>query len=188
MEDQKINVKKEKDQKSKERYLKKSREMAIRRENPFSLFQDIDRYFNDLSRNLFDSWFWPTEGLKRKPFFHRILEDIPYFRTPLANVIENDIDFIITAELPGLDKSNVDILIHDDVLEIKGKLTEEKKDDLEGELVRKEYRSSSYYRCFKLPENIDSDKIEARLENGILNISIPKKAGNKQAIKKIEIT
>jgi len=188
MSDQKVSIKKNKDETSSEGESMKTREIAIRRNNPFSLFQDIDRYFNDLSRNLFDSWFWPIERTRRKPIPFRLYEDTPHFRTPLTNVLESESNFIITAELPGLDKNDIEIFIRDGNLEIKGAMKQKKVEETGDELIRREYRSSSYFRCFKLPDNIDSDKIEANLENGILSVSIPKKVKEKEEIKKVQIS
>jgi HSP20 family protein len=72
-------------------------------------------------------------------------------------------------------------------LEIKGELKEEKKEEKEGQLVRREYRSSSYYRCFRLPDNIDESKIDASLNKGILTVKIPKVEPVVPERKKIEI-
>ena len=72
-------------------------------------------------------------------------------------------------------------------MEIKGEHKEEKKEEKEGQLVRREYHSSSYYRAFNLPENIDEDKIDANLEKGILTVKIPKVTPPEPEKKKIEI-
>ena len=181
-----IQVTKEKSKK-KEKETKEPRELAIKRERPFSLFQEMDRYFSDLSRSLFDDWGWPFRSIRRYPLNLSVQETEPFFRTPLANVVEDEESYKIVAEMPGLNKNDITITIQDGNLEIKGEVKEEKKEEKEGNLVRREYHSSSYYRCFGLPENIIEDAIDANLENGVLNIKIPKVEPVKKEKKQIEI-
>jgi len=183
MTEKKVEVKKGKTSNNeKESDEKKSRELAIRRENPFSLFQEMDRMFDDLWRR-FDDMFWPFSRRRFEPIKW---EDVPIFRTPLSNITETDTEFNIKAELPGLDKGDIEITYDDGVLEIKGEQKEEKEEKEKG-YIRREFSSSSYYRAFQLPENIDPDKITANLDKGILNITIPKKEPEKKEKKKIEI-
>jgi HSP20 family protein len=179
-EEKKIDVKKEKKE-------QKSRELAIKRESPFSLFQKMDRYFEDLQRTFFNDWYWPSKFMKNRPLSLTAIETEPFFRTPLANITEDENSFRILTEIPGLEKNNIEITVIDGKLEIRGEIKEEKKEEKKGELIRKEFRSSSYYRCFNLPENIDEDAIDANLDNGVLRIKIPKKEGEKKEKKEIEI-
>jgi HSP20 family protein len=183
----KIEVKKKEKTNKEKQEDKKSREITVRRESPFSLFQEMDRMFNEMQRNFFNDWNWPFGRRRTRPFSLVIREDEPIFRTPLANITEEDDAFAITAELPGLDKGDIEITIQDGTLEIKGEVKEEKKEEKEGELVRREYRSSSYYRAFSLPDNIDENKIDANLEKGILKLKIPKVEPAVPEKKKIEI-
>ncbi|MFX1376314.1 MAG: Hsp20/alpha crystallin family protein [Promethearchaeota archaeon] len=186
-EGNKIEVKKEKKTKEEDKEGKKSRELSVRRESPFSLFQQMDRLFDDLNRNFFEDWYWPFRGRRRQPLSLIISENEPIFRTPLANINEDNENFIISAELPGLDKGDIEITLQEGKLEIKGEIKEEKKEEKEGKLVRREYRSSSYYRAFSLPENIDNDKVDANLDKGVLTIKIPKVEPPEPKKKKIEI-
>ena len=177
------------DKTKKKRLLKTqriTRELSVRRENTFSLFQQMDRLFDDLTGSIWNDW-WPFGYPKRRPLGLIIRDDEPLFRTPLSNIHESEDHFDITAELPGLDKGDIEITIQDNMLEIKGEVKEEKKEEKDGELVRREYHSSSYYRAFNLPENIDSDKIEANLEKGILKVTIPKVEPPEPEKKKIEV-
>ncbi|MFX1241942.1 MAG: Hsp20/alpha crystallin family protein [Promethearchaeota archaeon] len=182
---EKIDVKKKEKSKEAKKEDQKSREITVRRESPFSLFQEMDRLFNDMQRNFFEDW--PFGFKRQRPFSLIIRDDEPIFRTPLSNITESDGFFNISAELPGLDKRDIEIAIQDGTLEIKGELKEEKKEEKEGELVRREYRSSSYYRCFTLPDNIDENKIDASLDKGILTVKIPKVEPVVPEKKKIEI-
>ncbi|MFX1571882.1 MAG: Hsp20/alpha crystallin family protein [Promethearchaeota archaeon] len=180
-EDKKIDVKKGKVAK-KEVNEKKTRELAIRRESPFSLFQEMDRMFDNLWRN-FDESFWPFRRRRYEPIKW---EEVPIFRTPLSNITEDENNYKISAELPGLNKGDIEITFHDGMLEIKGEQKEEVKEDKKG-YVRREFSSASYYRAFSLPENINEDEIDANLDKGILSVRIPKKEPEKKEMKKIEI-
>jgi HSP20 family protein len=171
----KIDVKK-KEGKEEESKDEKSRELSLRRGNPFSLFQEIDKMFDDIWG---ESSMWPFR--RRRPIKW---EDIPYFRTPLTNITETDDSFNISAEIPGLDKGDIEITLQDGTLEIKGEQKEEKEEKEEG-YVRREYSSASYYRAFELPDNIKDDEIDANLDRGILKVTIPKKEPEPK--KKIEI-
>ncbi|TFF99720.1 MAG: Hsp20/alpha crystallin family protein [Promethearchaeota archaeon] len=163
----------------------KSRELSIRRDKPFSLFQEMDRMFDEVARS-FDDWFL---GPSRFPRIGDLMkkEEGPIFRTPLTNIKESDGEFEIAAEMPGLDKGDIEVSFHDGLLEIKGEIEEEEKEEEKGEVVRSEYRSSSYYRAFTLPENIDEDAIDANLEKGVLTVKIPKKEPEPVEKKKIEV-
>ncbi|MFX0028476.1 MAG: Hsp20/alpha crystallin family protein [Candidatus Hermodarchaeota archaeon] len=183
----KIDVKKKEKINEEKKEDKKTREITVRRESPFSLFQEMDRMFNEMQRNFFDDWYWPFGKRRNRPFSLIIREDEPIFRTPLANITEDDKAFAISAELPGLDKGDIEISIQDGTLEIKGEVKEEKTEEREGELVRREYRSSSYYRAFSLPDNIDENNIDANLDKGILTVKIPKTEPVKPEKKTIEI-
>jgi len=77
-EDKKIDIKKGKETK-KEKNESKSRELAIRRESPFSLFQEMDKMFDNLWRN-FDETFWPFRRRRYQPIKW---EEVPFYRTPL---------------------------------------------------------------------------------------------------------
>jgi HSP20 family protein len=162
----------------------KSRELSIRRDNPFSLFQEVDKMFDEMTRN-FSDWFAPS----RFPRFGDLMkrEEGPLFRTPLTNIKESDGEFEISAEMPGLDKGDIEVSLHDGLLEIKGEVEQEEKEEEEGEVVRSEYRSSRYYRAFTLPENIDEDEIDANLDKGVLTVKVPKKEPEPVEKKKIEV-
>ena len=192
VEDKKIEVKKE-HSKSEEEAKKEDlpqkdekREMIVQRSSPLSTFGTLDRFFNDMTR-WFDDFFWsPTRLWDFEPFSLKVFEDEPFFRTPLSNITEDDEGYHLTAELPGLEKGDLEITIHDGNLEIKGEKKEEIEDKKDG-YVRKEYSSSSYFRSFRLPENIEEEKINATLDKGILRLDLPKTELKEKEKKKIEV-
>ena len=178
-----IEIKGKEDTKEETKDDKKSRELTVRRESPFSLFQEMDRWFDDV----FDDFLWPFSRRRHNPF-NLVVRDIePIFRTPLTNIKESENHFDITAELPGINKGDIELTIQDGKLEIKGESKEETTEEVDGQSVRREFRSSNYYRAFNLPEYIDEDSIEANLEKGILKITIPKVKPPEPVKKKIEV-
>jgi HSP20 family protein len=164
-----------------------SRELSLRRERPFSLFQEMDRMFDDMTRDLSDWFYWPFDRNKWRLSSIKFPEEQRWFRTPLTNISEEKDGFNIKAELPGLDKGDIEINISDGVMEIRGETKDEQKEEKEGKFVRREYQSSSYYRAFNLPENVDEDTIDASFDSGILNIEIPKTEPKEPEKKNIEI-
>ncbi len=94
---------------------------------------------------------------------------------PAVNVKEDTDGFSLALAAPGYGKEDIEIKIDDNVLTISS----EKKEDAtakEGEkFTRKEFKYAAFKRTFTLPDTVDATKIGANYENGILNISIPKK-------------
>ncbi len=180
---EKIDIKSKEDTQEVGNDNKKSRELTVRRESPFSLFQEMDRWFDDV----FDDFLLPFNRRRHNPFNLIVRNTEPIFRTPLTNIHEAEDHFDITAELPGINKGDIELTIQDGKLEIKGETNEETTEEVEGQSVRREFRSSNYYRAFNLPEYIDEDSIEANLEKGILKIKIPKIKPPEPVKKKIEV-
>jgi HSP20 family protein len=106
---------------------------------------------------------------------------------PKVETSEDDKQFEISVELPGVDEKDVSVSVDDGVLTIKGEKKserEEKKKDYH--LTERSY--GSFQRSFQLPENANQDKISADFENGVLKIALPKAAGAKAGERKISIT
>ncbi len=102
-----------------------------------------------------------------------------------TDVKENEREYILTAEMPGFDKSEIDIEVNNDVLTIKGKRDEHYSEEREGYL-RKERNYGSFKRSFRL-DNIKDDNITASYENGILKLILPKTNMTTKHYKKIDI-
>lgn len=98
-----------------------------------------------------------------------------------ANIKEMEDHFLILLSIPGFNKSNVEILLENETLTIKGK--QELSQDVK--YLRKEFLPSVFNRSFTLPQDINQEEITANFEQGVLSIHIPK--GEKAQPKKIEI-
>jgi HSP20 family protein len=93
---------------------------------------------------------------------------------PKVNVYEYDDRVGIIAEIPGLDKNQLDVSVEDGVLTISGDKHSAFEDD-GAKVIRRELKASSFKRSFELGELLDGDNIEAKFKDGVLSISVPKK-------------
>ena len=94
-------------------------------------------------------------------------------RLPRTNVQETDDAYILSLEMPGLHKGDVEVNFENDTLIIKG----EKKTETTEEkgVVRREYRTMRYERSFNV-HGVARDHVSAKMENGILSVTLPKSA------------
>lgn len=95
---------------------------------------------------------------------------------PLANMSETNKEYRIELSVPGCKKEDFDIDIDNGVLTISSEKEEEKKDeDKDKNYFRREFSYSTFTRSFTLPDNVDESKINAHYDNGMLEVTIPKK-------------
>lgn len=90
-----------------------------------------------------------------------------------VEVSETDTAIDVKAALPGVKPEEVDISVQNDVLTIKGAHREETKEEKK-DYYRREIRYGSFHRALALPTGVDADKAEAKYENGILTLHLPK--------------
>ena len=139
---------------------------------PFeSLRNQVDRLFRDFET-----------GFPQLPFYRDIdtfwRGDVAFPVTPAVDVVEKENAFELTAELPGLDAKNIE-LVSDDVLTIKGEKNEEKEEKAKDRYVS-ERRYGSFRRSLQLPAGVDPAKIEASYKSGVLSVTLPKSAEAKK--------
>jgi HSP20 family protein len=94
---------------------------------------------------------------------------------PAVNVSETEKDFQLCLAVPGMDRKDFKVETIEDMLTISAEKEKEEKHQGNGHYNRREYNYSSWSRSFTLPENCDSNKIDAQYKNGELMIIIPKK-------------
>jgi HSP20 family protein len=92
---------------------------------------------------------------------------------PSANITETPKEFKLELAAPGLERKDFDIDVENHTLTISAEKEEEKKEE-KGEYSRKEYSFNSFSRSFTLPENIKEGNIDAKYENGVLKVTLPK--------------
>lgn len=93
---------------------------------------------------------------------------------PTADISENDKEYLVKAELPGVKKEDIKISLQEGMLTISGerKLEDEQKDENQ---IRIERFYGSFSRSFALPENVDGNNVRAESKDGLLLVHIPKK-------------
>ncbi len=92
---------------------------------------------------------------------------------PAVDILETDGAFVVTADLPGLNKDDIDVSIEDNVLTVSGERKFEKNED-EGTFRRVERSYGTFRRSFALPRGVDPSKVEAKFEDGVLTLNLPK--------------
>lgn len=111
-----------------------------------------------------------------KKFFGNDFEYYPsrlFESKALSNIIEEEDKYSIELSAPGFKKDDIKIEIDNDVLRISSDVEDENEEEKNG-YYRREFYKSSFERNFALPKNINKNKISASMEDGILNIDIPK--------------
>lgn len=102
-----------------------------------------------------------------------------------VDVYETATDVVVKAEVPGVEKENIDVTIQENTLVIKGEVKSESEVNEEG-YYRRELRTGSFYRAIPLPVEVNADEMVAKYENGVLTVRAPK-AEKKQVGKRINI-
>ena len=123
--------------------------------------------------------FWNNGGFFGAPFFNT-----PHL--PAVNVRETDKHFELTLAAPGFGKENFKITAEDGLLTINAEQQNTGHEEADN-YTRREFSSSSFSRTFTLPDNVVSDNIKAKYENGLLVIDLEKAATNLSPKKQITI-
>ena len=124
------------------------------------------QYPNNRYLGEFENWFdQMLSGVPRKSGLRDLFWDKSLERRIAVDLYDDDENYYVKAELPGLEKKNVNVELENLVLTINAEHLQK-----QGEKEQK----ISFSRSIDLPEDINSDKVEAAMENGILTISIPK--------------
>lgn len=134
-----------------------------------SLHREIDRLFEDFTRGV----------ALGTPMTNTVL--------PSIDVTQTDKQIVITAELPGLERKDVDVTLEDNILTIRGekKIEAESKDDETKNVHVSERVYGVFYRMLELPTAIDPSTVQATMSKGVLKITIPKPA--RSETKKIDV-
>lgn len=99
-----------------------------------------------------------------------------------ANIIDNENEYVIQLSVPGFKKDDINVELNDEVLTISSKVEKENEEN-EKNYYRKEFIKSSFERSFVVPDNVKIDKIDAKMEDGVLNVLVPKKKEEKKESK-----
>lgn len=135
------------------------------------------------TRTMMPNW---IEEFFGNDFFNN--EHVVNATVPSVNVIENNENFRIEVAAPGLKKEDFKIELDNSILKISSERQNEDEVRKDEKIHRREFSYCSFRRTFSLPDSVQINKIEAKHDNGILSIIIPKKEEAKvQPVKQIEI-
>lgn len=101
------------------------------------------------------------------------LEELKRTVEPDFDIFENNEEFLLKTDIPGVDEKNIELKFENDELILSGDV---KKPDASWKYLSKGYRDMDYKRAFKLPAGLNINKINAAYKNGVLEIKIPKSA------------
>jgi HSP20 family protein len=142
----------------------------------------IDRFFQEPFSRLLNE---PISRLLPEPLTTGLLAQ-PFGWSPPVEIAENDKEFAVTAELPGLNKQNVRVEFEDGVLMIAGEKEEERKEEQRRfHLWERSY--GAFERSFIVPAMVDGSSVTADMIDGVLTVHLPKTAGEKTQTRRIEV-
>lgn len=142
----------------------------ISKNNLTNYDKNVNRRLNTID-DIFSNFFEDFNKLTHPIYENKSL-------SPKIDFYENDMDYCLSAELPGILQENIDVKINNNILTIQTKC-EEKKEETKNNYHIQERYCGSFYRSIGLPNNINENKINASFENGVLKIKIPKQEETK---------
>ena len=132
-----------------------------------SPFEEMEKLFDSFFPRSWmrpGHWDWPAIGEMAMPFAGRM---------PRVDVIDRDTEVLVRAELPGVEKDDLDVTMTDDAVIIKATTRHEKQDE-KGDYHRCEIARGSFTRSLSLPAGVDVDGSKATFRDGLLELTLPK--------------
>lgn len=127
---------------------------------------------------------WMTDFFNTDRFFDSdLLKDAYVPVLPLANIVEEEKEFVIEMAVPGMNKKDFNVAIENGVITISAEKKTE-SEEVKKNFTRKEFSYNTFSRSFTLPENVNEEKIVANYENGLLKLHLGKKVLTKVPPKK----
>lgn len=132
----------------------------IRWDDPFAGLSNMHTQLDDMFNNMLS------------------MPEVPRMRSMPAMDVYSEDDKRLVAEVnaPGFDKNDVDVSVHNGVLEIKGERTEKEEDKGKKRSYLMRESHASFYRRIALPDYADANKVDAQFHNGVLKVTVPYKA------------
>lgn len=158
---------------------KKGTEVAKKEEakpvRALSPFEEMDRLFEGFFPRGWMRpmrWEWPSWAEIERRF-------------PKVDVIDRDNEIVVKAEVPGVDKKDIEVTTTDNTVTIKGKTSHEEKEE-KGDYYRCEISRGSFSRTVALPGEVDGTQAKANFKDGVLELTLPKQAKSKRVSVKID--
>ncbi|MBT8195281.1 MAG: Hsp20/alpha crystallin family protein [Bacteroidia bacterium] len=141
-----------------------------------NLFPDVPQFFDDVfARDMFNL-----------PILNRISGD----NLPAVNITESNKNYLLEFAVPGMKKNDFHIELDNNTLIVSAELQSEEEDTSNENYTRKEFSYKSFKRVFNLPKNmVEAEKISAKYEQGILQVTVPKtEIAKTKPVKQIQIS
>lgn len=154
----------------------------IKLRTPKKLYlEDYMQDFREEMNNMMKSAFHDFGLIETEPQKERKLA----LWKPAVELTENENCFIVRAEMPGVNKENIDVEISENSIGIKAEVKEEHEEKGEN-IYRSEFRYGKFVRHIPIPSEIDNSQAKAEYKDGILTITVPKSQEEQKKIKKIK--
>lgn len=137
---------------------------------PRGSFFDLDRFFDNFGLST------TREESAPSGFF-----------APRIDILDQDKQYEITAEMPGVKKQDLQVTLNNGVLTIEAESRQENKEEQQGKLIRQERRYGKFMRSFNLGDSVQEDDIQASFNDGVLKLTVPKAATPPSQERRIEI-
>ena len=161
---------------------KKETKQALKKQEPAatpSPFEEMEQFFdNYFSRGWMHPFRWtrPSWGDLPMPFEGKM---------PRVDVVDRDDEIIVKAEVPGVDKKDLDITVTENTVSIKGSTSHEEKEE-KGDYYHCEISSGSFSRVVPLPSDVDAENAKSKFKDGVLELTLPKVKKTKRCTVKVE--
>ena len=127
--------------------------------------EEMERLFDPFMRGWMPAWRVHSPAWRELNMFRG--------KTPGVDLIDRDDEIVVKAELPGVDKKDLDVSVTKNTVSIKGSTSHEEKEE-KGDYYRSEISRGEYARMLTLPAEVDEDKVKATFKDGILVLKLPK--------------
>lgn len=133
-------------------------------------FDDMERFFESRLPGRWGGWRHPFSRIR--PSFGQLPQPFEG-KTPCVDVVEHDKEFLIKAELPGVDKKDIKVTIAGNMVTIEAGTSQEEKEE-KGDYYRREISRGAYSRSLMLPVKVKEGEAKASFKSGVLELTIPK--------------
>lgn len=149
---------------------------------PWRPFTDLSKWESETDR-MFNDFF----GRRMRPWWPALWsEGGGAITTPVVDVFDEKDEIVVKAELPGLEKGDIEVSITDSQMTLKGE--KKKEENIERENYYKRERSyGAFLRSVELPTDVQADKVKAAFKNGVLEVRLPKTEEAKTKTTKVKI-
>lgn len=110
------------------------------------------------------------------------------FFSPRVDIKEKKNKYEITADLPGVDKKDLSVILENGVLTIEASTNQEQTEEEDGKVIRKERRSGKFMRSFNLGVDVNESDINAKFKDGVLKLTVPKAEAHVSQPKQISVS